>query len=80
MYLKILATALSAPVAFAALASDTRFSFTPEKISTEIGFGTLSGKASQLDWKYSNAAIVKSAFNWELLPRVSVGASQGGQH
>lgn len=89
MYLKILATALSAPVAFAALAADTGFSFTPEKISTEIGFGTLSGKAkervylpeekgrkaSQLDWKYSNAAIVKGAFNWELLPRVSVGAS-----
>ncbi len=36
MYLKILATALSAPVAFAALASDTGLSFTPEKISTEI--------------------------------------------
>ncbi len=72
MYLKILATALSAPVAFAALASDTGLSFTPEKISTEIDFGTLSGKAkervylpeekgrkaSQLDWKYSNAPIV----------------------
>ncbi len=38
MYLKILATALSAPVAFAALASDTGLSFTPEKISTEIDF------------------------------------------
>ncbi|HHZ6233248.1 TPA: omptin family outer membrane protease [Escherichia coli] len=89
MYLKILATALSAPVAFAALASDTGLSFTPEKISTEIDFGTLSGKAkervylpeekgrkaSQLDWKYSNAPIVKGAFNWDLLPRVSVGAS-----
>ena len=73
MYLKILATALSAPVAFAALASDTGLSFTPEKISTEIDFGTLSGKAkervylpeekgrkaSQLDWKYSNAPIVR---------------------
>ncbi len=84
MYLKILATALSAPVAFAALASDTGLSFTPEKISTEIDFGTLSGKAkervylpeekgrkaSQLDWKYSNAPIVKGAFNWDLLPRV----------
>ena len=80
MYLKILATALSAPVAFAALASDTGLSFTPEKISTEIDFGTLSGKAkervylpeekgrkaSQLDWKYSNAPIVKGAFNWDL--------------
>ncbi|MCV5197214.1 omptin family outer membrane protease, partial [Escherichia coli] len=79
----------SAPVAFAALASDTGLSFTPEKISTEIDFGTLSGKAkervylpeekgrkaSQLDWKYSNAPIVKGAFNWDLLPRVSVGAS-----
>ncbi len=47
MYLKILATALSAPVAFAALASDTGLSFTPEKISTEIDFGTLSGKAKE---------------------------------
>lgn len=50
MYLKILATALSAPVTFAALAADTGFSFTPEKISTEIGFGTLSGKAKE--WVY----------------------------
>ncbi|EPP6407122.1 omptin family outer membrane protease [Escherichia coli] len=89
MYLKVLDTALSVPVVFAALASDTGLSFTPEKISTEIGFGTLSGKAkervslpeekgrkaSQSDWEYSNAAIVKSAFNRELLPTVSFGAS-----
>ncbi len=35
MYLKILATALSTPVAFAELTSDAGLSFTPEKISTK---------------------------------------------
>ncbi len=32
-------------------------------------------KVSQLEWKYSNAAILKGAINWEVLPRLSVGAS-----
>lgn len=93
MYLKILATALSAPVAFAALASNTGLSFTPEKISTEIDFGTLSGKAkervylpeekgrkaSQLDWKYSNAPIVKGHLTGICYPEY-LSVPQGGQH
>ena len=59
------------------------------KLSTEINLGTLSGKTkervyepeeggrkvSQLDWKYSNAAILKGAVNWELNPWLSVDAA-----
>ncbi|EEZ6653246.1 omptin family outer membrane protease [Escherichia coli] len=89
MRLKLLVMALSAPVALNALATTEPFAFTPEKVSTELSLGTLSGKTkervydpenggrkvSQLDWKYSNAAIIKGAINWDLLPRLSVGAS-----
>ncbi|EAM9721291.1 omptin family outer membrane protease [Salmonella enterica subsp. enterica serovar Montevideo] len=32
-------------------------------------------KVSQLDWKYSNAAIIKGAINWDLLHHLSVGTS-----
>lgn len=44
MRLKLLGIVLTAPVAFNSLAS-TEFSFfTPEKVSTDISLGTLSGK------------------------------------
>ena len=89
MRLKFLAMALSVPITFNALATTEFLTFTPEKISTELNLGTLSGKtkervyapeeggrkASQLDWKYSNAAIIKGAINWDLLPRLSFNAS-----
>ncbi|HAI6729053.1 TPA: omptin family outer membrane protease [Escherichia coli] len=89
MRLKLLIMALSAPVALNALATTEPFAFTPEKVSTELSLGTLSGKTkervyapeeagrkvSQLDWKYSNAAIIKGGINWDLHPRLSVGAS-----
>ncbi|EAW1055016.1 omptin family outer membrane protease [Salmonella enterica] len=89
MRLKLLGIALTAPVAFNSLAS-TEFSFlTPEKVSADISLGTLSGKTkervyepaeggrkvSQLDWKYNNAAIIKGAINWDLMPWLSVGAA-----
>ncbi|EPF0161269.1 hypothetical protein [Escherichia coli] len=44
MWLKFLAMALSVPIAFNALATTEFFTFTPEKISTELNLGTLSGK------------------------------------
>ena len=66
MYLKILATALSAPVAFAALASDTGLSFTPEKISTEIDFGTLSGKAKERVYLPEEKGRGKDLFSYPL--------------
>ncbi len=89
MQLKLLVMALSAPVTLNALATTEPFAFTPEKVSTELSLGTLSGKTkervyapeeggrkvSQLDWKYSNAAIIKGSINWDLFPRLSVGAS-----
>ncbi|ELO4999912.1 omptin family outer membrane protease [Escherichia coli] len=85
MQLKLLVMVLSAPLAFNALAT----AFTPDKLSTELNLGTLSGqtkervydpeeggrKISQLNWKYSNAAIIKGTINWEPLPILSVGAS-----
>ncbi|TQO04914.1 UNVERIFIED_ORG: omptin [Citrobacter freundii] len=88
MRLKLLVIALSAPVTFNSLASVESTLFTPKKVSTDISLGALSGKTkervydpvggrkvSQLDWKYSNAAIIKGAINWDLMPRVSVGAA-----
>lgn len=101
MRLKLLTIALSAPVVLSSQAATAPGFFTPEKISTDISLGTLSGKTkervylpeeggrkvSQLDWKYSNAAIIKGAIDWDLIPWVSVGAagwttldSRGGQH
>lgn len=92
MRLKFLAMVLSVPITFNALATTEFLTFTPEKISTELNLGTLSGKtkervyapeeggrkASQLDWKYSNAAIIKGAINWDLLP-VCPSMHQAGQ-
>ncbi|MCL2900339.1 omptin family outer membrane protease [Brenneria tiliae] len=89
MRLKLLALILSAPVAFAAAADAGDALFTAEKVSGEIGLGTLSGKTkervydvdaggrkvSQLNWKYNNAAIVKGSLDWDLIPWLSVGAS-----
>lgn len=47
MRLKLLGIVLTAPVAFNSLAS-TEFSFfTPEKVSTDISLGTLSGKTKE---------------------------------
>ncbi|EHW5355549.1 omptin family outer membrane protease [Salmonella enterica] len=89
MRLKLLAIALSAPVVLTSQAATVHGFFTPEKVNTDISLGSLSGKtkervylpeeggrkASQLDWKYSNAAILKGAINWDLMPWVSVGAA-----
>ncbi|EIY5162706.1 omptin family outer membrane protease [Klebsiella variicola] len=89
MRLKLLAMALSAPVVLNALANTEPFAFTPEKVSTELSLGTLSGKTkervyapeeggrkvSQLDWKYNNAAIIKGAINWDMTPWTTFSAS-----
>lgn len=89
MRLKLLVIILSAPVAFNSLASAESAFFTPEKVSTDLSMGTLSGKTkervyepeqggrkvSQLDWKYRNAAILKGSINWDLMPRISVSAT-----
>lgn len=89
MQTKLLAIMLVAPVVFCSQAASTSDLFSPESINTEINLGTLSGKTkervyepeeggrkvSQLDWKYSNAAILKGAVNWGLNPWLSVGAA-----
>ena len=89
MQTKLLAIMLAAPVVFSSQEASASDFFGPDKISTEINLGTLSGKTkervyepeeggrkvSQLDWKYSNAAILKGAVNWELNPWLSVGAA-----
>ncbi|KLG50931.1 protease [Escherichia coli] len=57
--------------------------------NADISLGTLSGKTkervylaeeggrkvSQLDWKFNNAAIIKGAINWDLMPQISIGAA-----
>ncbi|ECW0470419.1 TPA: omptin family outer membrane protease [Salmonella enterica subsp. enterica serovar Mississippi] len=89
MRLKLLAVAISASVVLSSQAATEPGFFTPEKVSTDISLGSLSGKTkervylpeeggrkvSQLDWKYSNAAILKGSINWELIRWVSVGAA-----
>lgn len=88
MRFKLLALALSSPLAFAAIADTVTDSFTHGKVSGEMAAGTLSGKTkervyhpvsadkvSQLNWKYSNAAIVKGALYWDFIPWLSLGAS-----
>ncbi|MEN5015434.1 omptin family outer membrane protease [Erwinia sp. Eh17-17] len=89
MLTKLLVLTLSAPVCFTAIADPEKRIFTPENISGEIGFGTLSGKSkervydtdtggkkiSQLDWQYSHAAIIKGALDWDLMPWIAIGAS-----
>lgn len=63
--------------------------FDSDRFSGSINIGTLSGqtkervydpdengrKVSQLNWKYSNAAIVKSEISWNLIPNLSLGVS-----
>ncbi|NYY76841.1 hypothetical protein DMI62_14680 [Escherichia coli] len=70
-------------------ASTETLSFTPDNINADISLGTLSGKqksvfiwpkkeaekVSQLDWKFNNAAIIKGAINWDLMPQISIGAA-----
>lgn len=89
MRLILLGMGLMVPFAFNTFASTESDSFTPEKVSTDISLGTLSGKTkervyepaeggrkiSQLDWKYNNAAIIKGAINWDLMPWLSFGAT-----
>lgn len=86
MQLKPLVLALCVPTAFAVQASTAPALFTPERISTDIGLGTLSGKTkervyrdgrkvSQLDWKYNNAAIIKGAINWDMTPWTTFSAA-----
>lgn len=88
MKLKILALMTFSPAAFICSAESNSDFFTPEKVRMEIGFGDLSGKTkervydgddghknSQLNWKYNNAAIVKSALDWDVIPWISLGAA-----
>ncbi len=89
MKIKLLAILLTTPVVFSAQATTDSHSFSTEKIDAEMSMGTLSGKTkervyepdeggrkiSQLDWRYNNAAIIKGAVNWNVMDRISVGAS-----
>ncbi|EBP9818070.1 omptin family outer membrane protease [Salmonella enterica] len=89
MRLILLAIFLSGPVVLSYQAVAAPGYFTPEKINADISLGSLRGKTkervyqpeeggrklSQLDWKYSNAAIIKGVIDWDLIPWVSVGAA-----
>lgn len=89
MRLKMMAIVLSAPMAFTAVANAENSFFTPEKVSVDMGLGSLSGenkmhvydpqiggqKIYQANRKYKNAAIAKGSLDWDLMPWVSVGAA-----
>lgn len=88
MQLKLLIIVLSSSVTLSAQATTEGGLFHAGKVNTDISLGTLSGKTkervydpadggrkvSQLDWKYTNTAIIKGAINWDLMPWISVGA------
>lgn len=83
---KVIISGLTLLAAYSAHASETMF--TPENVTAGINLGSLSGetkervyspdnngwKVSQLNWEYSNAAIIKGTLDWDPLPWVSVGA------
>lgn len=89
MRISFLALTIAMPVSFSAMANVDDANFTTENIRADIGLGSLSGKTkervydpdagghknSQLNWKYSNAAIIKGAIDWNIMPWLSVGAS-----
>lgn len=87
--LKIALFVFSVPVTFSSVAGMQDDLLTPEKISAGINLGTLSGqtkkriydpeeggrKVSQLNWKYNNAAVIKGALDWDLMPRLSLSTT-----
>ncbi|MEH4929756.1 omptin family outer membrane protease [Enterobacter cloacae] len=89
MRLKLKVIILSLPILLTSQVNAMSNLFIPDTINTDISFGTLSGntkervyfpeeggrKASQLDWKYRNAAILKGAIDLELMPWLSVGVT-----
>lgn len=88
MRISILALAIAVPVSFPAIADVGNSVFNPGSFTGDIGFGSLSGKTkervydpdsgghknSQLNWKYSNAAVIKGSLDWNLMPWISLGA------
>ncbi|CAX54017.1 omptin family outer membrane protease [Erwinia pyrifoliae] len=88
MRFKLLALVLSSLQAYTAIADTANNFFTLDKVSAEMASGALSGKTkvrvydsqsadkmSQLNWNYSNAAVVTGSLYWDLTPWVSLGAS-----
>jgi len=86
----ILVFIASVTAVFPAVAQEANYDiYTSEKLSAGVGLGILRGqtkervydpdegghKNSQLDWKYSNAPIIKGSVEWNVLPRLSVGAA-----
>lgn len=84
-----LVLAIAVTLSFSAIAGNDDTVFIKGNFNGDIGFGSLSGKTkervydpdsaghknSQLDWKYSNAAIIKGAIEWDLVENISIGAS-----
>lgn len=89
MKTSILVLTIAVPVSFSAIANIGNSDFAPGSFSGDISLGSLSGKTrervydpdsgghknSQLNWKYSNAAIIKGSLDWDLIPWISIGAS-----
>lgn len=89
MKISFLVFTLAVPFSCSVLGGTGNAFFIPGALTGDIGLGSLSGqtrervyepddggrKVSQLNWKYSHAAIIKGALNWDLHPRISLGAS-----
>lgn len=84
-----LALAIVLTVSFSAVADMADNVFTPGNVYGDIALGSLSGKTkervydpdlgghknSQLNWKYSHAAIAKGTLDWNVMPWLSAGVS-----
>ena len=89
MKVSALASTIVISVSFPVIADVGNIFFTSRSFSGDIALGSLSGqtrervydpdsdghKNSQLNWKYSNAAIIKGSLDWSLIPWLSIGAS-----
>lgn len=77
------------PLSFSSVAFADQKVYSSSAFSGEMSLGSLSGKTrervydpdegghkdSQLNWKFSNAAVIKSALAWDIHPQLTIGAS-----
>jgi len=87
--LKIFAFAICAPLAYSAMAEPQPPMFNWDHVTAGVNLGSLGGKTSerayspaqggrkvsQLDWRYSNAAVIQGSLEWSAMPWFSLGTS-----
>lgn len=84
-----LSAIIGIPLSFSSVVFAEQAIYSTSTFSGDMSLGSLSGKTrervydpdeggrknSQLNWKFSNAAVIKSVVTWDVLPQLSVAAS-----